>query len=641
MKEVYINDILCDLDEKENPIALSYEVNDLAELKDRQAYSSNNFKLPPTQNNRRACGFPDTGSIIGLQPYRNNTCKIVQDGIEILTNGIAIITGTNDDINVQALSGLKGFFESIEGKYITDIDLSAYDHFFNVFTIQESQSNTWEDGYIWPIIDYGAISATEKIVDVKQLRPAVFRKILIDAIVADTGYTMSGVILSDLRHLTALIPFAGDKFEHAKRYQDTQTNNTATARNQILQTFPSSVNQQVVQFLDDAGTDPQNLWSGTEYAAPGTISVDVKLKYDIEIRDQYKGGTTPSVNIQIQKFSAGVWTTLAENVHTAVGEFQNYMYEDQILETTTNLVSGEKIRINKTASPATDRVTGTLYPGASVQILNVLTDVIYGQEVQLEATLPKISQKDFFKDWLQNFGLIVIPDPYKKHITVINMQEVYENKYRAHDWTSKFTDRVPDIKYAFGSYGVQNFGRYKDDDNVPDGTGDGVLLFDNQTLKASIELFTSQFAASVFVNKMNGVNVTEIRKIEDPDKSLDFTIKTESRILLDSKQNISIQFFVGDALFTQGFISLPYFQKAGSPGLGYDELFAEYYPEILRMLYRPFVKTASILITPTDLQNIDFSIPIFDTKDQAYYYNNGILDYIAGEEAKISLIKMF
>jgi hypothetical protein len=61
MKELYINGVLCDLNEKDNPITLTYQVNDLAELKDRQAYSTNNFKLPPTQNNRRICGFSDSG----------------------------------------------------------------------------------------------------------------------------------------------------------------------------------------------------------------------------------------------------------------------------------------------------------------------------------------------------------------------------------------------------------------------------------------------------------------------------------------------------------------------------------------------------------------------------------------------------
>ena len=58
------------------------------------------------------------------------------------------------------------------------------------------------------------------------------------------------------------------------------------------------------------------------------------------------------------------------------------------------------------------------------------------------------------------------------------------------------------------------------------------------------------------------------------------------------------------------------------------------------MLYRPFVITPLILINPIDIQNLDFTIPIFDANTGAYYYVNGISDYISGEECKISLVKM-
>lgn len=637
MKELYINDILCDLSEKDNPIALTYEVNDIAELKDRQAYRTNNFKIPLTQNNRRACGFPDTGSIIGLQPYRKNTCKIVQDGIEVLPKGIAIINQTSGEISVQCLSGLIGFFDLIDSKSIRDLDMTEFEHDWTLATVVDSQLN--DEGFIYPIIEYGSLSETDRIVNVRQLRPATFRHTIIEKIISEAGYTASGVIFSDQRYLRSLHPFSLDKFEHGKSFVDASNTFSASARSQTNQEFSNDDRDGVVVFSDDTATDPGNNWSGTEYIAPDIVSVKVKLNYDLRVRDQYKGGSTPDITIRIQKFVSS-WVTVVETTHPAVGEFEDYDYMDQVLETNIDLLAGQKIRVAWHSGPDTNRIYGVWYAGSQIAITYQAAEVVFGQSIQLEATLPKISQKDYFKDFLQNFGLIAIPDNYKKHLLLINMQEVYENKYRALDWTDKFTDRRPEIDYSFGSYGINNYGVYKDDDSVPDGTGDGVLVFDNLTLKQNVDLFTSQFAASISVNRLNGVVIARILKIEDPAKSLNFTLKTEPRILMDDKVNIGITFTDDTTEVLESTVSIPYFQQPGKLGIGYQDYFDNHYPEMLRMLYRPFVQDRWILLKARDLQNLNFTLPIFDRKDSAYYYNNGIKEWISGEECKISLIKM-
>ena len=162
-KEVYINDRLVDLDEVKSPIRLTYAINDLAELKDRQAYSTNSFKLPLTQNNLDICGYPNNPEIVGLQPYRKNTAKIVQGGVEVLVNGIAIITSSGDSISVQILSGLKGFFDTLGEKKLKDLDLSEWDHIWNLETVWQSQLNT--EGFVYSVIDYGGLSTSERIAD--------------------------------------------------------------------------------------------------------------------------------------------------------------------------------------------------------------------------------------------------------------------------------------------------------------------------------------------------------------------------------------------------------------------------------------------------------------------------------------------
>jgi len=628
-KEVYLNDILLDLDEANNPIRLIYAVNDLGELKDRQAYSTNTFKLPNTQNNRKACGLPDIAQLIGVEPYRNNRAKIVQNGIEIMANGIGIITASGANIQLQILSGLIGFFDLLADKKISDLDLSDYDHVWNLATVANSQSNT--EGFIYPIIDYGSLSDTERKAKAEQLRPATFRKTILERIVSETGYTISGLPLSYPKYLTSLIPFTNDKFTHGKAYSDLLAQYKTSARNTANFVIDSGQLNNTIQLNDDAATDPYNSWSGTQFVAPITARYRISFKYTLEAAKITAFGSTPELFTSIKVNG----TDQAGNMNTvmlAPGDIQ--VFENQELTIEIGLQSGDVVLINALQQPATNRLYAFYRAGAEFKADVIVEDVIYGSEVQLEATLPDITQKNFFKEFLQNFGLIVIPNNYNKELLLINMEEVYANKPNAQDITSKLIDTEDEITYSFNGYGINNYGKYKEDDAVPDGTGDGVIVLDNLTLTDNVTLFTSVFAASVSVNKLGGVEVSEIKKIEDSTVSLDFKTKTQPRILLN--RIVNGQFLIEDQFGSTvvNSVSVPLFT-----GLSYSELFTDNYPEIKRMLFRPFLVSKTILLKEIDIANIDWRIPVYDAKSASYYYKNQI-SYIQGNVSEISLIRM-
>lgn len=628
-KEVYLNDILLDLDENNNPIRLIYAVNNLGELKDRQAYSTNTFKLPNTQNNRIACGIPDSAQLIQTEPYRKNTAKIVQNGIEILTNGIGIITAAGPNIQLQILSGLIGFFDLLADKKISDLDLSDFDHTWNLSTVANSQGNT--DGFIYPVIDYGSLSETERKADARQLRPATFRKTILERIVSESGYTITGVPLSYPKYLNSLIPFTNDKFTHGKAYADMLAIYKMSARNTNNFIINQGALNQTIPLNDDATTDPNNSWNGSQFNAPITARYRINFKFTLVATRVQFGGSTPEIFTSIKVNGvdqAGVLNTITN----ALGDTQTF--ENQELSIEIGLNAGDTVLINALQQPGVNRLYAIYQAGAQISADVIVEDVIYGSEVQLSATLPDITQKNFFKDFLQNFGLIVIPNNYTKELLLINMEEVYANKPNATDITDKLINSQDDITFAFEGYGINNYGKYKEDDAVPDGTGDGLMTLDNLTLDDNVTLFTSVFAASVSVFKLNGVEVSEIKKIEDPAVSLDFKTKTQPRILLNRILNGQFSFVDGSNTQVTQVASVPLFG-----GLSYSELFDENYPEIKRMLFRPFLVTKSILLKEIDIANIDWRIPVYDAKSASYYYKNQI-SYIQGNVSEISLIRM-
>src|SRR5579863_10739866 len=103
--QLYINDQLADLSD-DSPIALTFQINNLAEVQNQQGNTSNQFKLPLTQRNRQILGFPDDATFTTNAPYQQYPAKLVQDGLEVIPYGIAELNQIDqDNANVTVLSG--------------------------------------------------------------------------------------------------------------------------------------------------------------------------------------------------------------------------------------------------------------------------------------------------------------------------------------------------------------------------------------------------------------------------------------------------------------------------------------------------------------------------------------------------------
>src|SRR3954468_24498817 len=108
--QLYINNQLADLAD-DSPIALTFQINNLAEVKNQQGNTSNQFKLPLTQRNRQILGFPDDIAFTTGLPYDNYQAKIIQEGREIIPYGLAVLNGVEQNTaNITVLSGNVDFF---------------------------------------------------------------------------------------------------------------------------------------------------------------------------------------------------------------------------------------------------------------------------------------------------------------------------------------------------------------------------------------------------------------------------------------------------------------------------------------------------------------------------------------------------
>ncbi|MFD2145481.1 hypothetical protein [Mucilaginibacter antarcticus] len=180
--QLYINDQLVDLSD-DAPIALTFQINNLAEVRNQQGNTSNQFKLPLTQNNRRILGFPDDVAFCTQAPYSKYPAKLVQDGLEVIPYGVAELNSVdNSSANITILSGNVDFFDAIEGSLYEMGDSKSvwysplwknYDHEWSLNNVVLSRTKT--EGWIYPVIDYGNLTDDKsKPINIKHLRPGFF-----------------------------------------------------------------------------------------------------------------------------------------------------------------------------------------------------------------------------------------------------------------------------------------------------------------------------------------------------------------------------------------------------------------------------------------------------------------------------------
>ncbi|RYY36800.1 MAG: hypothetical protein EOP46_05065 [Sphingobacteriaceae bacterium] len=671
MLQLFINDELADLAD-DSPIALTFQINNLGEVKNQQGNTSNQFKLPLTQRNKRILGFPDSISFNTGALYSRYTAKIVQDGLEIIPNGIAEISNADDNTaGITIISGNVDFFDVVDGKIydLGDVNTATgktrafekYDHQWTLVNVVNSQNKN--DGWIWSVVDYGKLEynpqAAEHIVDIRNLRPGFFLKTAIETFAANAGFKIdpNSSLLKNPLYNRLIVQFANDDFQHSANYQNSTDSYSASAIKNGDQSLFSYSNYGNINFTNE--TDPSGSFNHDTYIAKTSIVLDVKLTYGLLIDNTTgSGGSPPFIKIQLVKqFKDGSIGVQAENEHNW-GD-QNHKKPDtkeflkQSINHEVSLLADESIFVRYYLWPGWERIRGTFYGGAQISFTNKKTNVILGQKIQCERIFPDISQKDLLKDTLQRFGIICQTDDVNRSITLASLRDIVDNIPVAKNWSAKCVNQGKDISFRLGNYAQINHLKYKEDDNVsPVGFANAQIIIGDKGLPAETVLIESQFAPTLNRPYIGGT-AAQIKKIEEG--SVDFSISTEPRLLIDEKLNLKnmglkVKFVDGSnqTIYNDN-ISIPYFYKSDADDLGlrygkaslhFDDIRKTYYAELEKILQQTKKIVRYILLTPRDIMELDLLIPVYLEQDSAYYYINKIDNWRKGQPTKVELVRL-
>src|ERR1035437_78049 len=211
-QHLYINDTEWDLDEDE-VIPINKQVNDIAEMQDRQSDFTAQFKIRKTRAMRdlfELSGEPGANTSF---PYVQQSCKYVSNGVEMITGGYMILDKGDDQYYYASIySGNLNFFKQIELLKLTDLSLASTNHTWNLTDINTSQ--TTDKDYLYPLCepsDDGGMTPVRLVGNTTELFggwiwPFVKVKKIWDEIFLTAQFTPDGDILINDTFLKLFMP---------------------------------------------------------------------------------------------------------------------------------------------------------------------------------------------------------------------------------------------------------------------------------------------------------------------------------------------------------------------------------------------------------------------------------------------------
>ncbi|MDF2430817.1 MAG: hypothetical protein JWP44_448 [Mucilaginibacter sp.] len=681
--QLYLNDQLVDLSD-DSPIALTFQINNLAEVQNQQGNTSNQFKLPLTQRNRQILGFPDDLAFTTNLPYQKYEAKLIQDGLEIVPYGIGELKGIDQDsANITILSGNVDFFDSIDGKlydmgdstsiwsnYGQNLVWQSYDHTWSLDNAANSQAKT--DGWIYPIIDYGLFTEDfTQHIDVHNLRPGFFIKTAIDLLLKSSGYKATGSLFGDPLYPLMIAQFSNGSFGHGSDYQYQIDNKGCDVS--LAQSYNVTYND----LAQPAGTikfsnvilNPSGFYDPATgvYTAQQQSNVNITLTIpSFYFYGNYNGSYAANVDIIIMytdPINGDVPLTsanfyLSNNpTLTRQGAYRHgyTVTPKTVISFQTDLPANGKIRITYRFN-GYSKSNFSMAQGAELTIKSNNQVVLFGQTVQCERIFPDISQKDLLKDTLQRFGIICQTDNTNKTVSFNSIRDIVNNIPIAKNWTSKCLNQGKQVAFQLGNYAQVNYMQYQTDKNIlPLKYGWSQIRIADQTLPANTTLFSSPFGPSLN-RPYYGGTVAQIKMIDDTSGNNNFSLSVAPRILIDQKLNISnlgktvtLTDNLGNTRVINDVISTPYFYKPDAPELStqygraslmFDDLRKKYYPELEKILTQTKKIVRYMMLTPRDILELDLLVPVYVQQDSAYYYINKIDAWRKGQPTKVELVKL-
>ncbi len=628
MRALYLNGHKADIEDV--VISQTKQVNDLAELKDRQVNYTNRFKLPFTPVNIELLEFLGVPGNTSRSPYERITAKLVDDGLELISNGYAKVKQTaSREYEVYIYDGNVSLYEELKGERLNQLDYSAYNHnlYFHVWL----QSLTNTSGYVYALGNFGpGVNPDNNFpslnsIDLETQSPAFYKHTLWDMIFTEKGFTYSGdFFTTNTKFLSEVItPIKGSPIgtiseNAAGVFITNNISDSVPVYNFPIQPLVTKVHVfdlTVVTALANItfNNTPNDNSFTVNY--DGVLKINLVTLYTLTNVSAYAAG----VSILINGASAGLFIVPS----TGTGATMNS-------ELIVNVNSGDEIKIRYYAS----NLAGPAF-SFNAQVTDViLTNVTGGNVVEFENIMPAKSKIDFIKDIMQRYGLIFRSNGYN-HYEFIQMQTLLNDRANAEDWSDKLVEFGTET-YDLGSYAKNNYLKFNYEEGEPTNY-DGNIEIDNDHLNEEKTLFTSIYKISKSDLQFNNQPVYTVPLWVDNNSVIE---ESETDVRLFKIKIFNGQIVVKSTVFNTDeniTVDIPYLSLEN---VDMEYQISQNYDALGRVLNVPHVRNDYFYLAPIDVYLLNFFRLKYIKQLGQYYYLNKVSNFQKGKPVKCEMVQV-
>jgi len=624
---LYLGDTLCDLDESE-VVPINKQVNDIAEMQDRQSDFTQSFKIRKTRAMRALFELSGEVGVNTTFPYEKQTCRLVQDSVEMITTGRMILDRVTDQYYfVSIMSGNSNFFKSIETLRLNSLTLASTNHTWNVATMVGTHAADLD--YVYPLCepsDDGGISQIPGADDGDRIEmyggwiwPFVKVKAIWDEIISTAGYICEGDILTNEVFTKLYMPIVNKKIGPV----DTSL-------------YKFSGFWQGWKNYELSPNKMHNLWPivGTVYFAnTGNYVTPYLATYKIRFMCRW----ITSVPIHVYIYSDDV--QVVEMTRNLDYTGQPAVWDGEY----TVAVVGEELSIY-----TSNWLGGIEYTIAIIDIQVI--EIAYGSAVTPRLNLPEITQTEFIKMICNMFGLIPDVTPRDRKIRFWNYRDLYTNIPIARDWSAYLSEREDEVEFKYGDYARDNYLRYKESEDVVKDNGMGSMQIDDDTLPAEkdvvelpvstcdeITILLNNFSVDVSRIAFNNYNIDDA--VYDSNDTIDARIVYVDHVKSIASPPYEKTFGIRADPVAGVATDIDSPKKASSLEVSFSNLIYNY-GSLSRLLTKTNLRRVKFNLPVFEVAGLKHYIPIYISQYKAYFYVNKINNYVPGKLCTIDLIKL-
>lgn len=610
-------------------ITLNFKSNLLSDLSKITASNSYTIQLPKTVKNRRILDNATAPHYNSSFRYKTHTARYIRNGVEIISNAIALILDSSADYEIALMWGVMQNFQDWIDKAPKLNDLTDNNERIKWSNIGLAAYPT-AIPYFYANYNCGIVLNSAALSKV-YLHPVVRAWWILLKIQAYAGFEIAVATKLRAQLKKLAIPLTSKKAsEYASQaaalfgfFNNYQNSNTDGTRYWILlnQSQPQqsssygTINNQLVKYTDNrVGVR----WSGTAttYTPTKDQSCKVQVQVSVWFFDPYNGDyssligyTTPrgtNVFLYLYEYdvdSGTISSTVMKipctvsykqgkgtsSVNSAANGKDLYYYKFEF-DDDVQLSEGKVYFFAFSTGYFRFYSTGSSYFSSNFKYASHSfgEDISLGEAFSIISNLPDITQIDYIKAICAMFGMFAMSDPNNPDVLkLVSADILNENKVKALDWSDKLIDgndgEPQTTMFKFGDYARNNILKYKEDTTV-EINADSSFIINDETLSKEKTIFTLPFAAT------DKDKIPHYKWSSDNTKVEKVTIKPRiCYIVSDGYDKCALSF----------------------AGLTFKTLIEEYYRLYHDIVNRNVTIKEEFTLNEYDLKSLDYTIPIY------------------------------